>query len=108
MATVRRSASTLGRATALCLLTALIAALTACGAEPTPAPAPAAESRPAIAPDTVESPASAGFWRTAASIGSNHGDRAANVSLTLVDGSTTTLESAADGRAVLLYSFASW
>ena len=51
---------------------------------------------------------SAGGWRSDVAVGSDHGDRAANASLTLVDGSSTTLESAAGGRAVLLYFFATW
>ena len=108
MATIRRSASTFGRGTTLCFLIALMAALTACSAEPTPAPTPVAEPKTAATPDPVESPDPAGFWRTDAATGSAHGERAANVSLTLLDGSTTTLEAAAGGRAVLLYSFASW
>ena len=52
---------------------------------------------------------SAGGWRSDVAVGADHGDRAANASLTLVDGtSSTTLESAAGGRAVLLYFFATW
>ena len=105
MATVRRSAPAPGRAIALCLL---FAALAACGAEPTAAPTPVAELEPAAPPDTAVSPSPAGFWRTDVAVGSGHGDRAANASITLVDGASATLESAAGGRAVLLYFFATW
>jgi hypothetical protein len=51
---------------------------------------------------------SAGGWRTDVAVGHEHGDRAANASITLPDGSTSTLESTAAGRGVLLYFFATW
>ena len=98
----------------------LLATLAACGSDPTatpipeptptplPEPTPTPEPEPAATPEPDTSGMAAGSWRTDLAIGSDHGDRAANASLTLVDGSSTTLESAAGGRAVLLYFFATW
>ena len=113
------SASRLIRAGAALLL--LLATLAACGSDPTatpipePTPTPLPEPTPTPEPEPVATPKpatgdmSAGGWRSDVAVGADHGDRAANASLTLVDGtSSTTLESAAGGRAVLLYFFATW
>ena len=93
----------------------LLLTLAACGADPTPTntprPTPTPEPEPTATPEPASNAGgevSAGAWRTDVSVGSDHGDRAANASLTLPDGSSTTLESAAGGRAVLLYFFATW
>ena len=104
MTTPSTSASRLVRAgAALLMLT-----LAACGTDPTPTAVPAAEPEPTATPKP-DAPSMAGEgWRTDIAVGTAHGDRAANASLTLVDGSSTTLESAAGGRAVLLYFFATW
>ncbi|MDE2838460.1 MAG: hypothetical protein OXL97_13305 [Chloroflexota bacterium] len=67
---------------------------------PTPAPTDTPTPEPAPAP-----PAG---WRTDLATGPNPGDRAVDASLTLPDGSTATIESAAGGRAVILYFFATW
>ena len=104
------SVSRLVRAGAAPLL--LLFTLAACGSEPTPTntPKPTATSEPEpTATPKPDAPSMAGEgWRTDIAVGTAHGDRAANASLTLVDGSSTTLESAAGGRAVLLYFFATW
>ena len=106
MDTRSASVSSLVRAGAALLL--LMATLAACGSDPTatptPEPEPTATPVPAAAPDA----STGGAWRTDVAVGSNHGDRAANASITLVDGTSTTLESAAAGRGVLLYFFATW
>ena len=47
-------------------------------------------------------------WRTDIATGSDTGDRATDASLTLPDGSTTTIESAAGGKGLILYFFATW
>ncbi len=118
MTTHTTSASRLTRAGAALLL--LLATLAACGSDPTatpvpePTPTPAPEPTPTPEPEPAATPKPgtdempAGGWRSDVAVGSDHGDRAANASLTLVDGSSTTLESAAGGRAVLLYFFATW
>ena len=102
--------------TAGAALLLLLFTLAACGADPTapppqptptPEPGPTATPTPKPATDTGDG-MSAGGWRTDVAVGSEHGDRAADASLTLPDGSSTTLESAAGGRAVLLYFFATW
>lgn len=104
------SASRLVGAGAALLL--LLFTLAACGSEPTatpvPEPTPTPEPEPAATPKPASDGMSAGGWRTDLAVGSGHGDRAANAPLTLPDGSSTTLESAAGGRAVLLYFFATW
>ena len=105
------SISRLIRAGAALLL--LLATLAACGSDPTatpiPEPTPTPEPEPAATPKPATGDMSAGGWRSDVAVGADHGDRAANASLTLVDGtSSTTLESAAGGRAVLLYFFATW
>ena len=110
MTTRSTSVSRLARAgTALLLLFFVLAA---CGSDPTatpvPKPTPTPEPEPTATPKPATDGMSAAGWRTDIAVGSDHGDRAANASLTLVDGSTTTLESAAGGRAVLLYFFATW
>ena len=88
----------------------LLLTLAACGADPTatPVPTPTPEPEPTATPKPATDGMSAGSWRTDITTGSDIGDRAADASLTLVDGSSTTLESAAGGRAVLLYFFATW
>ena len=109
MAMHSASASRLVRAGAALLLLALT--LAACGADiqPTPtAPPPLLEPDPTPTPEPAAPPASTGPWRTDIPIGAAHGDRAPNSALTLSNGSTATLESAAAGRAVLLYFFATW
>ena len=101
--------------TAGAALLLLLFTLAACGSDPTatptpqptPEPGPTATPTPKPATDTGDG-MSAGGWRTDVAVGSEHGDRAADASLTLPDGSSTTLESAAGGRAVLLYFFATW
>ena len=107
----------IGAGAALLLLLFMIAA---CGSDPTPTPVPeptptpapeptpTAEQEPAAAPKPAADEMAAAAWRTDVAVGSDHGDRAANASITLPDGSTGTLESAAGGRAVLLYFFATW
>ena len=112
------SMSRLIRAGAALLL--LLATLAACGSdptatpipEPTPTPLPEPTATPEPEPAATPKPATGemptGGWRTDLAIGADHGDRAANASLTLVDGTSSTLESAAGGRAVLLYFFATW
>ncbi len=109
------SARNLLRAGAALLL--LVFTLAACGSDPTatptpqptptPEPAPTATPTPKPAADTGDG-MSAGGWRTDLAVGSDHGDLAANASLTLPDGSSTNLESVAAGRGVLLYFFATW
>ena len=110
MSTRTTSASRLARAGAALLL--LLVTLAACGSDPTATPAPQPTPTPEPEPTTTPKPASdgmaAGAWRTDIAVGSDHGDRAANASIMLPDGSTGTLESAAGGRAVLLYFFATW
>ena len=112
------SISRLIRAGAALLL--LLATLAACGSDPTatpipePTPTPLPEPTPTPEPEQAATPKpdtdgmAAAAWRSDVAVGSDHGDRAANASLTLVDGSNSTLESAAGGRAVLLYFFATW
>ncbi len=105
-----RSTSRLAGAGAALLL--LLFTLTACGADPTatpvPEPTPTPEPGPTATPKPTTDGMPAGGWRTDVAVGSNHGDRAADASLALVDGSSATLESVAAGRAVLLYFFATW
>lgn len=91
-------------------------ALAACGAEspaaaPTEPPTltPAAQPTPTAAaqPDSSE-PAPQDGWRADVALGMRPGDRATDATLTLADGSSTTIEEAAAGRSVLLYFFATW
>ena len=84
----------------------LLAAPTACGSDS--ASTPVLEPEPTATPKTDAPATSEGVWRADIAVGPAHGDRAANASVTLADGSTTTLESAAGGRAILLYFFATW
>ena len=105
------SISRLVKAGAALLL--LLATLAACGSDPTATPVPQPTSTPEPEPTATPVPAAsddmaAGGWRTDIAVGSDHGDRATNASISLPDGSTGTLESAAAGRAVLLYFFATW
>ncbi len=111
MTTHATSMRELIRAGAALLL--LLVTLAACGSDSTATPVPQPTPTPQPGPTSTPVPPSdggmsAGAWRTDAAIGSNHGDRAANASLTLPDGSSTTLESVAAGRGVLLYFFATW
>ncbi|MXW30345.1 MAG: hypothetical protein F4X54_08905 [Chloroflexi bacterium] len=111
MTTRSASTSRLIRAGAALLL--LLATLAACGADPTatpvPQPTPTPEPEPTATPKPAASDGMApGGWRTDVAVGSNHGARAFDSSIALPDGSTATLESAAGGRAVLLYFFATW
>ena len=118
MTTRTASASRLVRAGAALLL--LLFTIAACGSDPTPTPTaqptptatpePASTTEPGPAVTTEPEPdtmAPSG-WRTDVEVGARHGNRAANASLTLVDGSSATLESVAAGRGVLLYFFATW
>lgn len=91
-------------------------ALAACGAEPPAAtpteplpPTPAAQPTPTTGaqPDS-SAPASSDGWRADIALGMRPGDRATDATLTLADGSSTTIEEAAAGRSVLLYFFATW
>ncbi len=105
------SISRLVKAGAALLL--LLATLAACGSDPTATPVPQPTPTPEPEPTATPVPAAsdgmaAGGWRTDIAVGSDHGDRATNASIALPDGSTGTLESAAAGRAVLLYFFATW
>ena len=107
MTTRSTSISRLVKAGAALLL--LMLTLAACGSDPTVTPQPTPTPEPTATPQPAAPDASAGEgWRTDIAVGSGHGDRAANASVTLLDGSSTTLESAAGGRAVLLYFFATW
>ena len=47
-------------------------------------------------------------WRTDIATGPDIGDGAPDASLTLADGSTTTIEFAAGGKGLSLYFFATW
>ena len=108
MTTRSASTSSLIRAGAALLL--LLFTLAACGSDPTatPTPQPPPTPEPTATPVPATDGMSAGGWRTDVAVGFNHGDRAFNSSIALPDGSTSTLESAAGGRAVLLYFFATW
>ncbi|MXY59567.1 MAG: hypothetical protein F4Y96_03575 [Chloroflexi bacterium] len=111
MTTRSASISRLVRAGAALLL--LLATLAACGSDPTATPVPQPTPTPEPEPTATPKPAAsngmaAGGWRTEVAVGHEHGDRAFDSSLALADGSTSTLESAAGGRAVLLYFFATW
>ena len=75
---------------------------------PTPRPAPTNTPTPAPTNTPTPEPAPASSWRTDIATGSGIGDRATDASLTLPDGSTSTIESTAGGKAVLLYFFATW
>ena len=90
----------------------LLATLAACGSDPTATPVlqptPTPEPEPTATPQPASDGMAAGGWRSDLAVGSGHGDRAANASITLVDGTSTTLEEAAAGRGVLLYFFATW
>lgn len=105
-----RSTSISRLITAAAALLLLLFTLGACGSDPTATPAlqPTPTPEPTATPMPASDGMSAGGWRTDVAVGSDHGDRAANASITLPDGSTTTLESAAAGRGVLLYFFATW
>ncbi len=93
-------------------LLVLLFTLAACGSDPTatptPQPTPTPEPEPTATPVPATDGMSAGGWRTDVAVGSNLGDRATNAAIALPDGSVGTLESAAEGRAVLLYFFATW
>lgn len=110
MTTRTTSASRLVRAGAALLL--LLFTLAACGSDPTATPTPQPTPTPEPGPTATPAPAapseSMGDWRTDVAVGHEHGARAFNASIALPDGSTATLESAAGGRAVLLYFFATW
>ncbi len=107
-----RSASISRLITAAAALLLLLFTLAACGSDPTatpvPQPTPTPEPEPTATPMPASDGMAAGAWRTDLAVGSNHGDRAANAPITLVDGTSTTLEEAAAGRGVLLYFFATW
>ena len=105
-----RSASTSRLVGAGAALLLLLFTLAACGSEPTPTPVPepTPTPEPAATPKPATDDVSTGGWRADLAVGHEHGDRATNASITLPDGSTSTLESAAGGRAVLLYFFATW
>ena len=73
----------------------------------TPTPAPPTPP-PTAAPTPTPTPAPSAVWRADLPVGSRPGDRAPDATLTLADGSSSTIEEAAAGRSVLLYFFATW
>ncbi len=100
--------------TTLAAAALLVALAAACGAEPEPPPRPTATATPAppspqpttagetpVAEDTAR-------WRTDLEAGARVGNAAPNVTVTLLDGTTATLEELADGKPLLLYFFATW
>ena len=103
--------------TALATGALLVALAAACGAQPPeaePTPRPAATATPAPAspqPTSVSATPAAGDtpgWRTDLEAGGRVGNAAPNVSVTLTDGTTATLEEFAGGKPLLLYFFATW
>ena len=71
---------------------------------PTSTIAPAATSVPT---PTAAAGAMTG-WRTDLEAGGRVGNAAPNATVTLTDGTTTTLEELAGGKPLLLYFFATW
>ncbi|MCH7656207.1 MAG: hypothetical protein IIC95_09550 [Chloroflexi bacterium] len=100
--------------TALAAGALLVALAAACGAQPEPPPRPTATAAPAPAspqPTTASATPVAGDtpgWRTDREAGGRVGNAAPNVSVTLTDGTTATLEELAGGKPLLLYFFATW
>ena len=74
----------------------------------TPAPRPTKPPTPRPQPADTPTPVPAESWRTDIATAPDIGDRAPDASLTLADGSTTTIESAAGGKGLILYFFATW
>ena len=100
--------------TALAAGALLLALAAACGAQPEPPPRPTATPIPALAspqPTTASATPLAGDtpgWRTDREAGGRVGNAAPNVTGTLTDGTTATLEELAGGKPLLLYFFATW
>ena len=104
--------------TALAAGALLVALAAACGAQPEPTPRPTATAAPALASPqptlttAIESAAPVAGdtpgWRTDRDAGGRVGNAAPNVSVTLTDGTTATLEELAGGKPLLLYFFATW
>ena len=100
--------------TALAAGALLVALAAACGTQPEPPPRPTATAAPAPAspqPTTASATPVAGDtpgWRTDREAGGRVGNAAPNVSVTLTDGTTATLEELAGGKPLLLYFFATW
>ena len=100
--------------TALATGALLFAVAAACGAQPEPPPRPTATPIPALAspqPTTATATPVAGAtagWRTGLEAGGRVGNAAPNVTVTLTDGTTATLEELAGGKPLLLYFFATW
>ena len=104
--------------TALAAGALLVALAAACGGEPeqpqqqpTPTAATAAPAPASPQPTTASATPLAGDtpgWRTDREAGGRVGNAAPNVSVTLTDGTTATLEELAGGKPLLLYFFATW
>ena len=100
--------------TALAAGALLLALAAACGAQPEPPPRPTATPIPALAspqPTTATATPVAGAtagWRTDLEAAGRVGNAAPNVTVTLTDGTTVTLEELAGGKPLLLYFFATW
>ena len=75
---------------------------------PTATPTIAPTATPTPQPTATPTPAPSAGWRGDVPVGANAGDRAADATLTLADGSSATIAEAAGGRSVLLYFFATW
>ncbi|MCI0779114.1 MAG: hypothetical protein J4N32_03790 [Chloroflexi bacterium] len=96
--------------TALAAGALLLAVAAACGAQPEPPPRPTATAPPALT--SASTPTAAGAatpgWRTDLEAAGRVGNAAPNVTVTLTDGTTATLEELAGGKPLLLYFFATW
>ena len=90
-----------------------MAAAIACGAwpptaEPTPRPTATAAPTATSAPSPTAAAGTTTGWRTDLETGGRVGNAAPNATVTLTDGTTTTLEELAGGKPLLLYFFATW
>lgn len=103
--------------TALAAGALLVALAAACGAQPEPPPRPTATAAPAAPALASPQPTTASAtpvaedtpgWRTDREAGGRVGNAAPNVTVTLTDGTTATLEELAGGKPLLLYFFATW